>query len=326
MQSIISYKELIEKELNLLDFHFEPANLYEPMTYILSLGGKRMRPTLCLMAAELFGLDKSGAISQALAVEIFHNFTLVHDDIMDEAPIRRGKTTVHKKWDQNIAILSGDAMFVKAYELLVDADPKLLPSLLKIFNRTAIEVCEGQQYDMDFEAREDVSIDEYLKMIELKTAVLLGGALQLGAIIAEAPVHDQELIYAFGKNIGLAFQLQDDILDVYADPEKFGKQVGGDIISNKKTFLLLKALELADENQKEELNKWIDLPSGDFDPEEKVNAVKLIFDALNVKDLAQTKMDEYFQVGMEALQKVNVSKDKKETLEELAEQLMVRDI
>ena len=325
MEIIEKYKLLIEKEIDQLDYDFkQPANLYEPIDYILSLGGKRMRPVLCIMASDLFEGSRESALPQAMAVELFHNFSLIHDDIMDEAPLRRGKETVHVKWDTNIGILSGDAMLVKAYESLSSAKPEFVPALLNVFNKTALEVCEGQQYDMDFESRTDVSIADYLHMIELKTAVLLGAALQMGAIVAGADEQDQKNLYEFGRNIGIAFQLQDDILDVYADPEKFGKQVGGDIILNKKTFLLLRAFELADENSRKALLDWTQRDR--FDAEEKVTEVRKIYDSLNVRSLATAQMNQYFDLGMEAMKKVNQTDKLKKPLISLAEQLMQREL
>ncbi len=324
MKQIESYKSLIETELERLQFSsHQPHNLYEPIDYILSLGGKRMRPILCLMGADLFEGTRNLALPQALAIEMFHNFSLIHDDIMDNAPLRRGKDTVHEKWNENVGILSGDALLVKAYEFLCNADSKCLKDLLAVFNKTSLEVCEGQQYDMDFETRTDVSISDYLQMIELKTAVLLGAALQMGAIVAGANSRDQSLIYEFGKNIGIAFQLQDDILDVYADPTKFGKQVGGDIISNKKTFLLLRAFELADDENRTELLKWIE--KTDFDSVEKVEAVTAIYDNLNVRNLATAQMNKYFDLGMEAIEAIDRSEEAKMPLITIAKQLMHRE-
>ena len=243
----------IEEEIIKIDFPSNPSNLYDPLRYFLAIGGKRMRPILTLMGAEAFGSTLEKALPSAMAVELFHNFSLIHDDIMDEAPIRRGQETVHTKWNSNIAILSGDVLLVKAYQMLAKQDASVMSDLLNVFNATAVEVCEGQQFDMDYESRNDVSIDEYIEMIRLKTSVLLGCALEMGAIIAEASKQNRELIYEFGQHIGIAFQIQDDILDLYADPDKFGKQVGGDVLSNKKTLLLLKAYELSNSTQKEEL-------------------------------------------------------------------------
>lgn len=317
------YKALIEKEIDQLNYNFkQPGNLYEPIHYILHLGGKRMRPILCIMASDLFEGSRSNSLSQAMTVELFHNFSLIHDDIMDEAPLRRGKETVHEKWNSNIGILSGDAMLVKAYEFLAKAESQHLPDLLKVFNQTALEVCEGQQLDMDFEVRNDVSIPDYLQMIEMKTAVLLGAALQMGAIVAGANSEDQKNLYEFGKNIGIAFQLQDDILDVYADPEKFGKQVGGDIISNKKTFLLLRAFELADEKNREALKSWME--KEEFNPEEKVREITKIYNALNVRSLATAQMNEYFDSGMQAMERIQQPDELKLPLQNLAKELMLR--
>lgn len=324
MKFLNEYRVLIETEIEQLDYaHKFPANLYAPMDYILALGGKRMRPVLCLMSAELFGLPPKSALHAAMAVELFHNFSLIHDDIMDEAPLRRGKTTVHKKWNNNIAILSGDAMLVKAYRHLEAAPPRQLASLLRLFNKTAIEVCEGQQLDMDFENRTDVSIADYLKMIELKTAVLLGCSMQFGAIVAEEDVTNQELIYTFGRDLGIAFQLQDDILDVYADASRFGKQVGGDILANKKTFLLLRAFELADEKYRKELNRWMEETER---PEEKVKAVTSIYNALNVRSLARAQMNQYYESALTALSKINVSEARKERIQQVAEEIMNREV
>ena len=233
----------------------EPKNLYQPVQYILNLGGKRLRPVLTLMTAEIFKASYNNALNAALSIEVFHNFSLVHDDIMDDAPLRRGKQTVHEKWDVNTGILSGDAMLIMAYQLFENYDAITFQALAKVFSKTALEVCEGQQYDVDFETRTDVTIAEYLKMIEYKTAVLVGAAMKMGAIVAGASVKDQNDIYEFGKNLGMAFQLQDDYLDAFGDPKTFGKQVGGDIIENKKTYLYLKALEFLNENDKMKLQQ-----------------------------------------------------------------------
>src|SRR3978361_2125846 len=250
MKKLKELQLLIEQALAELEVPQYPAELYEPIKYILSLGGKRMRPALLLMACDLFGGDVKKAISAALAIEVFHNFTLMHDDIMDNAPLRRGKTTVHERWNNNVGILSGDVMLIEGYKLMMQVDQPLLRPILNIFNETAVGVCEGQQLDMEFETRNNVGIDEYITMIRLKTAVVLGGALKIGALIGGASTADATLMHTFGEQLGIAFQWQDDILDVYGDPEKCGKQVGGDIISNKKTYLLLKALESAGHSQK----------------------------------------------------------------------------
>src|SRR3569833_2778488 len=263
MKELHELQDIISDAVKELNFPGYPAQLYEPITYILSMGGKRMRPALLLMACDLFGGDVEKALPPALAIEVFHNFTLMHDDIMDNAPLRRGKTTVHERWNQNAAILSGDVMLIEGYKLMMQVDNHILRDVLNIFNETAVGVCEGQQLDMEFETREVVGIDEYIEMIRLKTAVVLGGALKIGALIGGASADDAALLSAFGVQLGVAFQLQDDILDVYGNPEKFGKQVGGDIISNKKTYLLIKAKELANSQQKEELNNWLDLKQFD---------------------------------------------------------------
>ncbi|TDQ16221.1 geranylgeranyl diphosphate synthase type II [Algoriphagus boseongensis] len=293
----------LEHHITSHNFGESPNELYEPITYIMSLGGKRIRPLLSLLAYGIYGKNPEEILSQASAVEVFHNFTLMHDDIMDNAPLRRGKATVHEKWNSNIAILSGDVMLVRAYDLLLGTEPSLLPEVIRLFNQTAAEVCEGQQLDMNFETYETVSEEEYLNMIRLKTAVLLGFALQLGAILAGAEKEDAQKLYDFGVNIGVGFQLKDDLLDVYADKAKFGKQVGGDIISNKKTFLLLKALELAEGADAKELNHWLSLQ--DFNKEEKVNAVKGIYEKLGIKALTEAKMQYYFDSGFRQLESIH---------------------
>ena len=282
-----------------------PRELYEPISYIMSLGGKRIRPLLSLLAYGLYGKNPEEILSQAAAVEVFHNFSLMHDDIMDQAPLRRGKATVHEKWNANIAILSGDVMLVRAYDLLLGTDPKLLSEVIRLFNKTAAEVCEGQQFDMNFEAYETVHEDEYLNMIRLKTAVLLGFALQLGAILAGAEKGDADKLYEFGVDIGIGFQLKDDLLDVFADQAKFGKQVGGDIISNKKTFLLIKALELAKGKDAEELNYWLSLK--EFGKAEKVTAVRALYEKLGIKSLTEAKMNSYFDAGFAQLESIHFS-------------------
>lgn len=305
----------------------KPAELYEPLKYILSLGGKRMRPLLSLLACDLFDGNVSDALNPALGIELFHNFSLIHDDIMDNAPLRRNKPTVHQKWNSNIAILSGDAMLVKAYELISASgcDPGRKIEVLKIFNETALKVCEGQQLDMNYEKLPSVAIAQYIKMIELKTAALLGGALKMGAVIGGARPEDADRMYEFGKNIGIAFQLQDDILDVYADEGKFGKQKGGDIIANKKTFLLLKSIELAKLNpyKKEELQQWIYAPS--FDPQQKVEAVTAIYDFLNVRKLANEEVAGYYNKGIELFNELPCDESKKKNVLKLVESLINRE-
>lgn len=318
-----NYLEKFENELKNVNFDFEPIELYEPISYLLSLGGKRMRPVLLLMTCELFDGDIDKAIPQAVAIEVFHNFTLMHDDIMDKAPKRRNQLTVHTKWNENTAILSGDVMLVCAYQQLCKSDANLLPQLLNLFNKTAIEVCEGQQFDMNYETQQNVSIAEYLTMIDLKTAVLIGCSLKTGAIVSNASVQDQNDIYEFGRNIGIAFQLQDDILDIYGNPDKFGKQVGGDILSNKKTFLYLKALEIANEQQKDTLLHYFS--STHHDPSKKIEAVIKLYDELEIKKHAQSEMDRYFNIAMKYLDRVSLSSSKKEILIDFTNKLMVRE-
>jgi geranylgeranyl diphosphate synthase type II len=323
LKKLSDLQAIISNEVNQLTFPVYPAELYEPIKYILSLGGKRMRPALLLMACDLFGGDVQKAISPALAIEVFHNFTLMHDDIMDNAPLRRGKTTVHERWNPNVGILSGDVMLIEGYKLMMQVEDRLLRPILNIFNETAVGVCEGQQIDMEFETRNNVSIDEYITMIRLKTAVVLGGALKIGAIIGGASAEDAALLHTFGEQLGIAFQLQDDILDVYGNPEKFGKQVGGDILSNKKTFLLIKALELADSKQTAELKKW--LSGTDFDAQEKVAAVTNIYDQLQVRQYAEIIMQAYADKAFQALDLISLHDDHKQYLRDFADGLMIRE-
>ena len=314
-------------ELNQLlarhSFGDRPKELYEPIRYILGLGGKRLRPLFTLLSYNLFSEDISKALKPALAVEVFHNFTLMHDDIMDNAPIRRGKPTVHQKWNANAAILSGDVMLVRAYDFLLDIEPGLLMPVIKKFNDCASEVCEGQQIDMNFEKYKQVTVDQYLEMIRLKTAVLLGFSLELGALLAGADQMVATKLKNFGANIGIGFQLKDDLLDVYADQAKFGKQVGGDIISNKKTFLLIKSLEMANDEQLKSLEQW--LSKKDFDAEKKVAAVKQIYDALDIKTLTETSMNEYFSKGFEIFDNLNFDGSRKTLLRNFVEDLIDRE-
>lgn len=321
--SLAEYTRLIEHEIGQLELSKHPKELYNPIEYILNLGGKRLRPALTLLAYHLYKENYTDIVKYALAVEVFHNFTLMHDDIMDQAPLRRGEATVHEKWNNNVAILSGDVMLVKAYELFFDLEPSKLPHVLRSFSTCAAEVCEGQQIDMNFEKENIVGESAYIEMIRLKTAVLLGFALELGAILADASPEDQHLLQLFGENIGIGFQLKDDLLDVYADQAKFGKQIGGDIISNKKTFLLIKALEISQGKVAEELQYWLEQEN--FDPVEKVSAVKAIYDQLEIQAFTKEKMDFYFQKGFEALSKVNLPKEKKASLKRFAEQLINRE-
>lgn len=323
MHSIKELQQIIDTAVKEINYPATPNELYEPIAYLMALGGKRLRPALVLMATDLFGGNIEDAKSPALAIEMFHNFTLMHDDIMDNAPLRRGQPTVHEKWSDSVAILSGDVMFVKAYRLMIQVKLDILTSVLEVFNKTAIEVCEGQQIDMNFEVRDEVSIAEYLEMIRLKTAVLLGGALKIGALIGNADVKNADLLYQFGENLGLAFQLQDDILDVYGDPEKFGKQVGGDIISNKKTFLLIKALELAEGEDLINLIAWIN--KKDFVAEDKVEAIKSIYNRLNIRKLSEDVMQQYARLALDAFDKIDVPVENKKTLLSFAEMLVERE-
>ncbi|NOQ27004.1 MAG: polyprenyl synthetase family protein [Bacteroidales bacterium] len=300
----------------------EPFSLYDPINYTLKSGGKRIRPVLTLMSCNLFSEDVENAIKPAIGLEIFHNFTLLHDDIMDHADIRRGNLTVHKKWNENTAILSGDAMFIKAYEYFLDCESPNFRDILKVFNLTALEVCEGQQYDMEFEDRDNVTEQEYLRMIELKTSVLLAAALKIGALLGGAEKNDADLLYEFGINIGLAFQLQDDYLDVYGDTEVFGKQIGGDIVANKKTFMLIKAQELAEGENEIRLKKL--LISNDIDREEKIIAVTTIYNSLKIKEIVQKRIQELNDKALDYLNQVSVLDNKKIELKKLAEKLINR--
>lgn len=317
------YVTLIEDKLAAFNFGNQPPELYEPIRYVLSLGGKRLRPLLTLMTYHLFDEQFEKAIYPALGVEVFHNFTLLHDDIMDNAPIRRGRQTVHEKWNANIAILSGDVMLVRAYDLFLKSDHVDLKKILSKFNKCASEVCEGQQYDMNFESTHSVSETEYLEMIKLKTAVLLGFAIELGAMIGGAEEKTCNQLYEFGINIGLGFQLKDDLLDVYADSNKFGKQVGGDIISNKKTYLMIKGLEKAEGKIKDELIYWLN--NKNFDLGEKVNAVISIYEKLGIKELTELKMNSYFDKSLEIFDSIEIDEIKKKPLKELSLKLITRE-
>ncbi len=317
------YLSLIEAEIKKQKFGSQPSSLYEPIRYIMALGGKRLRPLLTLLSYSLYKKDTNKIIPYAVAVEAFHNFTLLHDDIMDQAPLRRGKATVHEKWNVNTAILSGDVMLVKVYDMLLSLEEKKLKEVLPIFNRCAAEVCEGQQWDMEFESKKKVTESQYLEMIRLKTAVLLGFSLELGAVLADAPLQDRKALRDFGVNIGIGFQLKDDWLDVYADKKKFGKQVGGDIIANKKTFLLIKALEKATGKQKKELGKW--LKAKKFKKLEKVEAVTAIYDGLNISAITEKKISHYFDQGFKQLDTLSNSVNN-ELLKTFVRTLISRDV
>ena len=323
MYRIEELQKLVNERLKDLQIGQKPSELYEPIRYILEAGGKRLRPALVLAANNLFTDNIEAAISPALAMEVFHNFTLLHDDLMDKADVRRNQPTVHKKWNDNIAILSGDAMMIKAYQLISKSPAKNLAKIIELFNQTALEVCEGQQFDMNFEDRMDVSEKEYIEMIRLKTSVLLAASLKIGAMCVDANKEDAQKLYNFGVNLGLAFQLQDDFLDTYGDPKTFGKKIGGDIAANKKTYMLIKAQELAKGEHAERLHQLItDNQTG---TEGKIEAVTKIYNDLNIKQLVKEKMDYYYQLAMDSFNAVDVESNKKSILIALADKLMVRE-
>lgn len=324
MHAIHQYQEFFITYLESQNINKEPKNLYIPIDYILSLGGKRMRPVLTLMTTEVFDADYKKALPAAMAVEVFHNFSLVHDDIMDDAPLRRGEQTVHEKWNINTGILSGDAMLILAYQYFEQYEPAVFKDLAKLFSKTALEVCEGQQWDVDFETRSDVTIPEYLKMIEYKTAVLVAAAMKMGAIVANTSTENANLIYDFGLHLGLAFQLQDDYLDAFGDPETFGKQVGGDIIENKKTYLYLKTLQFATPEVKEQLLHLYSIQP--TDNSEKINSVKEIFNHTGASKATQEAIKEYTFKAFETLEKLNIGQDKKAVLKAFGENLMGRKV
>lgn len=300
----------------------QPASLYEPIEYVLSIGGKRVRPVLTLLAYNLYREDIERVMPQAIALETYHNYTLLHDDLMDNADVRRGKPTVHRKWDANTAILSGDSMLVLAYQRMAQCDEAHLKSVLDLFTETALQIGEGQQYDMEFERRDDVSEEEYIEMIRLKTSVLLACGLKMGALMADAPCGDADNLYRFGECVGLAFQLQDDYLDVYGDPAVFGKEIGGDITSNKKTYMLINALNRANDSQREELTRWISATG--FDKQEKIAAVTRLYNEIGIDQLAQEKIAAYFQESHRYLDALAVPEERKEELARYARQMMKR--
>lgn len=324
MHTIYQYQEFLSEYLHAQYETKEPRNLYEPIHYILDLGGKRMRPVLTLMSAEVFEADYKKALPAALAVEVFHNFSLVHDDIMDDAPLRRGHETVHEKWNLNTGILSGDAMLILAYQYFEQYEPLIFRDLAKLFSKTALEVCEGQQWDVDFEERTDVTIAEYLKMIQYKTAVLVAAAMKMGAIIAETSVENANLIYDFGLNLGLAFQLQDDFLDAFGNPETFGKQVGGDIIENKKTYLYLKAVAFSNEMEAQELKTLFSIQPEDST--DKIERVKALFNSSGASKATQDAIQDFTFKAFQTLDQMNISTDKKEMLKAFGENLMGRKV
>lgn len=324
MHSIQQYQEFVLEFLNAQQQEREPKNLYEPIRYILGLGGKKMRPVLTLMSAEIFDADYVKALPAALAVEVFHNFSLVHDDIMDDAPLRRGNITVHEKWNINTGILSGDAMLILAYQYFEQYEPIIFRELAKLFSKTALEVCEGQQWDVDFETRTDVTIPEYLKMIEYKTAVLVAAAMKMGAIVAETSAENGDLIYDFGLNLGLAFQLQDDYLDAFGNPATFGKQIGGDIIENKKTYLYLKSIEFASAEEKAKLLQLFSVSLEENTT--KIEEVKTIFNATGATKATQQAIQDYTLMAFATLDKMNISSEKKSMLRSFGENLMNRNV
>lgn len=313
----------INERLDTISGDRKPETLYEPIRYVLSIGGKRIRPVLMMLTYELFRDNSEDIIMPACAIETYHNYTLLHDDLMDNADLRRGHQTVHKKWDANTAILSGDSMLVLAYQRMAQCDPAKLKPVLDLFSKTALEIGEGQQYDMDFEHRNDVTEDEYIEMIRLKTSVLLACSMKIGAILAGAPAADADNLYRFGEQVGLAFQLQDDYLDVYGDPSVFGKAIGGDIVSNKKTYMLINAMNRADSEQRRRLSEWIG--AKDFDAREKIAAVRAIYDEIGIDRLALEKINHYFRQSRKYIDAVSVDRERKAELMNYVSVMMKRN-
>ena len=322
MLTATEIQEKVNAYIASLPYERKPKSLYDPIEYVLAAGGKRIRPSFVLMAYNLFHDDVDRILPVATALETYHNYTLLHDDLMDKADMRRGRPTVHKKWDDNTAILSGDTMLVLAYEHLAKCDTKYLKPALDLFTETALEVSEGQQFDMEFETRNDVAEEEYIEMIRLKTSVLLACALKMGAVVAGASDADANALYAFGEKVGLAFQLQDDLLDVYGDPKVFGKAIGGDITSNKKTFMLINAFNRADAGTRAELERWT--TATEFDPAKKIAAVTEIYNRLGIDKLAEQRIKEYFEQSRQHLDELSVSDDRKAVLREYTERMMNR--
>lgn len=322
MFTVSQLSETINRHIGELKFLRNPQRLYDPVTYVLSMGGKRLRPVLMLMAYNLYKEQVSDIFDPATGIEIYHNYTLLHDDLMDRADRRRGKPTVHKVWNDNTAILSGDAMLVLAYQYMAQVPAEHLKEIMDLFSLTALEICEGQQMDMDFEQRMDVSEEEYLEMIRLKTSVLLASSLKIGAILGGASSEDANALYNFGINMGMAFQLKDDFLDVYGDTSTFGKNIGGDILCNKKTYLLIKALEKADAEQSNILKHW--LGAKEFDPASKIAAITSVYNQIGIKEYSEAKMAEYNAKALESLQAVQVEEEKKAELKNLLQELMYR--
>ncbi|MBL7113402.1 MAG: polyprenyl synthetase family protein [Bacteroidales bacterium] len=316
-------QHIINERLNKLSLKNEPVELYEPVRYILSIGGKRLRPALVLMSCSLYTDSVDHAIQPALGIEVFHNFTLLHDDIMDQSKVRRNQPTVHNKWNNNIAILSGDTMSILSYRYISQCPEDQLKDVLELFNTTALEVCEGQQFDLNFENEMQVGVSDYIRMIELKTSVLIAASLKLGAILGRASTEDRHHLYEFGRNLGIAFQIRDDYLDTFGDPDKFGKRIGNDIVTNKKTYLMIMALELSRGKHHDELNQL--LQNSDIEPEEKINAVKNIYTQLEVGKISELKAQEYYDRSLLSLRNVSVAGDKKEALFQFASELMERE-
>ena len=312
----------VNQFIDQLPYSRRPASLYDPIRYVLSLGGKRIRPVLMLLTYNLYKDDPESILMSAVGLETYHNYTLLHDDLMDNADLRRGHETVHKRWNANTAILSGDSMLVLAYQRMQQCDARHLQAVLDVFTETALEIGEGQEYDMSFETRNDVTEDEYIEMIRLKTSVLLACAVKIGAILADASEADVENLYKFGEQLGLAFQLQDDLLDVYGDPNVFGKAIGGDITSNKKTYMLINAVNRANEEQRQELMRWI--TATDFDREEKVKAVTALYDQIGIRQLCEQKINYYFDECRKFLAKVSVSEARKQMLLDYTDEMMKR--
>jgi geranylgeranyl diphosphate synthase, type II len=326
MYCVDEIQNIINKKFNSLLFEGKPAELYAPISYTLNIGGKRIRPALLLMACDLFGGDIEIASDTAIGLEFFHNFTLIHDDIMDNAPLRRGKETVYKKWNSNIAILSGDTMFALAYKQVIKTQTPYLQKILDVFTKTAIEVCEGQQMDLNFEMLNEVSIQDYLEMIRLKTAVLIGASLKIGSLIAGAAQTDAENIFKFGENIGIAFQLKDDFLDAFGDENKFGKKTGGDIVANKKTYLYIKAYEIADENTRMVLKNYFSENTINMKQDKKINSVKDIFLKMNVNKHIEKDINIFYKKAIDCIREVALPDTRKETLVKFSKTLMHRDI
>lgn len=323
---MLTPKEILNKVNEFIDgltYDRKPESIYEPIRYVLSIGGKRIRPVLMLLAYNMYKDDPEHILMPACALETYHNYTLLHDDLMDNADVRRGVPTVHRKWNANTAILSGDSMLVVAYQRMAQCDADKLKPVLDLFTETALEIGEGQQYDMDFECRNDVTEEEYIEMIRLKTSVLLACAMKIGAILADAPAEDADLLYKFGEQLGLAFQLQDDLLDVYGDPKVFGKAIGGDITSNKKTYMLINAMQRADDRQRAELERWIS--ARDFDRAEKIAAVTGIYNQLGIRELCETRINHYFAESEKSLARVAVSDERKAQLRAFMAALLKRE-